>query len=43
MIAQHELLGIRAQLHLLVHPLGHRVAVVVSPLRLDTNDKEVSR
>jgi hypothetical protein len=27
MIPQHELLGVRMQIHLLVHPLGHRIAV----------------
>ena len=27
MIAQHQLLGIRVRVHLLVHPLGHRIAV----------------
>jgi hypothetical protein len=29
MIAQHELLRIRIQVHLLVHPLRHRVAIQV--------------
>jgi hypothetical protein len=28
-IAQHELLGIRMQVYLLVYPVGHRVAVQV--------------
>jgi hypothetical protein len=28
-IPQHELLGIRMQVDLLVHPLGHRIAVQV--------------
>jgi hypothetical protein len=28
-IAQHQLLGIRMQVHLLVHPVGHRVAAQV--------------
>jgi hypothetical protein len=27
MIPQHQLLGIRMQVHLLVHPVGHRIAV----------------
>jgi hypothetical protein len=26
-VAQHELLGVWMQVHLLVHPLGHRVPV----------------
>jgi hypothetical protein len=34
-IPQHRLLGIRMQIHLLVHPLGHRVAdqVMLEPVR----------
>jgi hypothetical protein len=28
-IPQHQLLGIRMQIHLLVHPLGNRIAVQV--------------
>ena len=28
-IPQHQLLGVRMQVNLLVHPLGHRVAVQV--------------
>ena len=30
-IPQHELLGVRIQAHLLVHPLRHRIADVVLP------------
>jgi hypothetical protein len=26
-IAQHQLLGVGMQIHLLVHPLGHRISV----------------
>jgi hypothetical protein len=29
MIPQHQFLGVEMQIHLLVHPLGHRMAVVV--------------
>jgi hypothetical protein len=34
-IAQHQLLGIRMQVNLVVHPLGHRVPVklVLEPVR----------
>jgi hypothetical protein len=28
-IAQHQLLGVRMEVHLLVHPLGYRVAIQV--------------
>jgi hypothetical protein len=28
-VAQHELVGVRMQVHLLVHPLRHRMVVVV--------------
>lgn len=30
LIAKHELLGVRIQIHLLLHPLRHRVAVKAS-------------
>jgi len=35
MIPQHELLGVRMQIHLLVHPFGHwiPVQVVLEPVR----------
>jgi hypothetical protein len=35
MIPQHQLLAIRIQIHLLVHPLWHRVAIemVLEPVR----------
>ena len=29
MVLQHQLLGIRMQVHLLVHPVGHRIAAQV--------------
>ncbi len=28
-VAQHQLLGVEMQIHLLVHPLGHRILVRV--------------
>ena len=38
-IPQHELLGIRMQVHLLVHPVGHRVAVQVMLQQRQGNDQ----
>jgi hypothetical protein len=34
-VAQHELVGVRMQVHLLVHPLRHRMVVVVISSYLD--------
>ena len=35
MIPQHQFLGIRIQVHLLVHPVGNWMAVVANPSYLD--------
>jgi hypothetical protein len=39
MIAQHQLLGVRMQIDLLIHPTGHRIPVqlVLQPVRSYVN------